>query len=261
MLVLALFNLLLCLPLLRVSAEIQWEENFENPPFDDWTLQGYELINGRFYYHDNSPNIENGRLNMPGTDHPFGLGAYHNSTNAYGTWSFDWIIPDEVLQFAQVAIFFAGNLPVYLNGSDIDPPTLNTYLVYIETVHNSLEDNCFNVTFGEYNYGVWRFVEEYAFPEPITGVVHFDITRDPADGTIRIYTNASPKPIITVVNNRIKTSERLCFWTWEGVSSIDNVVVYDTVEKTEPKSNPAFTIEVILLPLFLGILYSRKRRH
>ncbi|MHA2316404.1 MAG: hypothetical protein ACXAC6_01550 [Candidatus Hodarchaeales archaeon] len=243
-----------------VSATVIWEENFENGPYDDWTLDGYKEQNGLLYSTNNSPSIENGRLNMLTTSYPYGIAAIHNSTVAYGTWSFDWIVPSKIQEEAQVGYFFAGNFPVYLNGSDIEPPTLNTYLLYMESIFESLDENCFNITIGEYNYGNWQIIKEETYSDPLTGLIHIDITRD-MDGTIKVFTNSSSKPFIEIVNNRIKTSERVCFWSWYGESAIDNVVVYSSEVVTEGSSGaPAFTFEVLLLILPLSIIYTRKRR-
>ncbi|MHA1940945.1 MAG: hypothetical protein ACXAC6_04460 [Candidatus Hodarchaeales archaeon] len=197
---------------------------------------------------------------MLGSTRPYGIGAYHNSTVPYGTWSFDWIAPTEIGESAEVVVFIIGNPPIHLNGTSIDPPTLNAYLIVLESISGSLEDDGFYITFGEYNYGIWHIIEEYSSPDPFTGLIHIDITRD-KDGTFRVYTDSSLKPVIELVNNRYKISERICFWAWDGESAVDNVVVYDSVELIpETSSTTTFTIEVLLFVLPLTIFYSRKRR-
>ena len=198
---------------------------------------------------------------MPNNSYPDHLGAYHDSTNAYGTWSFDWIVPSEIDWRTEITVFFISNIPVMLNGSDPEPPTLNSYSITLTSVFEPLEHAGLYITLGEHNYGIWRSMNEYSYPDPLIGVFHIDITRD-TDGTFRVYANSSRDPIIEQVNNRYKTSERLSIWNWNDESAVDNIVVYDTVEITpNPKTSSFPGVEVLLLILPLGIPYSRKRRY
>ena len=92
----ALFSLFLLFPLMTVSAEVVWAEDFETPPFD-WYLAGYKQVSGDppiTYKHDSYiPVIENGLLQMPNTQTSWYFSqALRNSTVAYGSWGFDFTI-------------------------------------------------------------------------------------------------------------------------------------------------------------------------
>ena len=206
---LVLIGLLLLLQFSQASADIVWQEDFENPPFDDWTLGGYKVSGDLVYLTNQTPRIENGRLYTGNINYwPNGTGAYHDSTVAYGTWSFDWIVPSELENQQNVGdhIFLISNLPIYLNGSEMTPPTLNGYVIGMAVSFELIATNPGTFfTFGEINYGIYREMGEYTDPNPFTGVLHIDITRD-NDGWFRVYLNSSCEPVIEEENNRYKKS-------------------------------------------------------
>ncbi|MHA2425954.1 MAG: hypothetical protein ACXAEF_14280, partial [Candidatus Thorarchaeota archaeon] len=88
-----------CLNPMYISAAQVWTEDFEVSTvneLDDWVLQGYELISGTFYQVDHGFTIVDGELLAEDVYVPWSIylsqvrRAIHNSSVAYGTWSFDW---------------------------------------------------------------------------------------------------------------------------------------------------------------------------
>jgi hypothetical protein len=263
--ILIIFGFILLLQITQVSGNenIVWQEDFEDEPFDDWIFAGYKYESNYFYYSNITSKIENGRLEMGNASWPYGSGAYHNSSVAYGTWSFDWIVPTELDDKTNVMdrFFLCSNMEIYENGSNSEPPTLNAYFLTLDIRFELTSENPGTfINLGEYNYGIPHTIKEYSDPNPFTGILHIDITRD-NDGTFRVHLNSSCEPIFEVVNNRYKTSERVVFWSWRGDSAFDNLVFYNSVEVTTCPKTPAFDVGLLLLVLPLGLIYSRRRRH
>ena len=85
------------LPLTQVTAEVVWEEDWENPPFDEWIYMAYSFDDVNGFQPDTTadPAVVDGVFKTNSPTASFGdflSGANHNSTVAYGTWSFDCVV-------------------------------------------------------------------------------------------------------------------------------------------------------------------------
>ena len=91
--VILLLGFLLAVPLRHASATVVWEEDFAD--IDDCDLSYWDDDSGRFIaMNETGFHLQNGVLTAPNDQYTFRYNAmaYHNSTTAYGTWTFDWVI-------------------------------------------------------------------------------------------------------------------------------------------------------------------------
>ncbi|MFX1285624.1 MAG: hypothetical protein ACFFB5_18435 [Promethearchaeota archaeon] len=120
----------------------------QNPPFNEWTLQGHEefQVNAstkRAYPTTAVPEIKNGKLQMPvvtKTENLSVSSAIHNSTVAYGTWSFDWEISSSTGTEHKTwdNIWFMTDMPINLTGVNLDTPFCDGYVLMLQSASEGM---------------------------------------------------------------------------------------------------------------------------
>ncbi|UCG03783.1 MAG: hypothetical protein JSW11_07310 [Candidatus Heimdallarchaeota archaeon] len=266
-------GVLFLLPLTQVTAKVVWKEDWENPPFDEWTLVGYSYddVNGFQPNTTNDPAVVDGVLKMNSPSDSFGnfwSSAYRNSTVAYGTWSFDWMVEPGEDHESYVNIFFLINdFPRNLTGVTIALPTPGYRLILQSGSKGPLGDNSINF----FRSGVGDPLQTKVFTSSITGSHHIDITRS-LNGRFNVFfdaTGSSAPPIISITHNGTTTCEQFVVGSWIGDSAIDNITISDTIDvtptgtttsATTTDGTPSFELEVLVFSLVLFFIVSRKRR-
>jgi hypothetical protein len=228
----------------RATAPIVWEEDFETPPFDEWTLQGHVEADvnpsTRLAYPTTAvPEIIDGKLQMPVvTKEPGNLSvssAIRNSTIAYGTWSFDWEINSSTgtEHEAWVNVWFITDMPINLTGVNLEEPFFDGYALMLQSAsegYSGVEPSCIYLWKPTLSGG-YTTLASYDIPgTKITGSHNIKITRNPLDGKFNVWFDSSH--IITATHNSITTSERFFFRSHLGDSAFDNLTVSDSVDKT-----------------------------
>lgn len=280
-----LIGLIFALSVNRSAATLVWEEDFENPPFNDWLLNSYD-INGQVYSKNNYPPIiANGTLQMHLGQQTMDCIALHNSSEAYGTWSFDFHITEE----GYCGLFFISNDyggdNLDLNGRTLDDCFSKTYgyIVYIKSATRGwgqLLDR--SITLRIWKKG-WEYITladfQFSSTSNLTGSHHMIITRDSSQGEFRVHFDS--EHLFNATNNEIKTSEVIELITFTGNVSFDNLAVCDSVGNCPPTitttttttqdttntttttGNGTFGFEfgVLLLVLVCSVFYVRKWKH
>jgi hypothetical protein len=228
---LLLFWIFLMISFTCGSAADVWTEDFEDPPFDDWYLERYEVINGTAYpSQEPPPSITNGMLQMPygsRDDEWDAFGAIRNSTLAYGSWSFDLYVTPGLNHTP-----FCGFHPVsnrVLNSSGLaisDPPYYRGYYLLLGEV---TPDGTPRVEFRRLLSGTDSRIYDYRLATPFNGSHHVDITRD-LSGTWRIYIDN--QFLYSVVDNAITASERVVITNVLGDPAFDNITLAETFTDT-----------------------------
>ena len=251
-----------------------WSEDFLDST--GWYLNGYKANS---YYYENttySPIIENESLQMPNNRDPTYLSiAAHNSTVAYGTWSFDWIVKPDVNEThkhsCNLDVIFITNLTQNLDGIPTSWKT-NAYAVYglglVSDEHSRNPDYSQSMIFWKVSpYSSVKILKISSLGEKIVGTHHIDITRTD-EGTFRFYfdydVETNPNPEFSYTDNEITSSESFTFAGHMGDSIIDNVLVNTSV--TIPPPDPSTTDEITqgftfgLIFLVINILFWLKRK-
>jgi hypothetical protein len=236
---------------LSVSAALVWEEDFEvlyTEDLEDWMLQGYELIDNVYCKVDHGFTITNGALtaedvylqSWPYTGHGALTQvrrAIHNSSVAYGTWSFDWLESSSRNSFDSVEFIFT-DLQCNYNLTGISPhPSMSGYTL----VFNTVNDN--QMLLEKYS-GFTRAILVRCSFTPTKGVFyHIDITRD-LTGQFNVYLDS--QLMLNKTDNTITSSETFNFVSFQGNSTIDNIAASNSVD-----INP---FETVLFGIGLGIV-------
>ena len=237
----------------RVAAETVWEEDFETPPFDEWTLQGHEEFrvdaSTRYAYPNSDlvPEIIDGELRMPIVTETENLSvscAIRNSTVAYGTWSFDWEINSSTGTEHETwdNIWFISDMPVNLTGVNFDTPFCEGYVLMLQSAsegYPGVPSSCIYLWKQQYYVPVVSTLYGYDIPgTKITGAHHIDITRN-LTGEFNVWFDSIH--IFTVTDKAITTSERILFRSHLGDSTFDNITVSDSVDLTPPEPDTTTT--------------------
>ncbi len=219
------------------SAVLVWEEDFENLPLNDWFLESYDT--GGLVYPfepiDCDPFIDNGSIHLhtPSeavSPNDFLVTAIHNSSVAYGSWSFDFFTPEgQDPQSVGGAMFIGNNYGcgnVNLTGIRYSQlrACFQSYVIYIGTGGWGRGNS---ITINMYNGGDYTFIGDSGSPNlNITGFHHLNITRD-LTGLFTVYLDS--EEIFQETNNEITTSEIFEFVSFYGQISFDNLTVCDSV--------------------------------
>ncbi|MHA2253558.1 MAG: transcriptional regulator, partial [Candidatus Kariarchaeaceae archaeon] len=176
--------------------------------------------------------------------------AYHDSTLAYGTWSFDWEISGDNRSFDAVE-FILSDTKYNYNWTgiyELDKGIMGYGLAlgsYNVSSVNSATPGLDLIKLYS-NNGLFTPVslKSHSFDGPIEGTHHIDITRS-TDGEFKVYFDSDM--VIQTTDNQITTSEKFAFTSWIGASSISNIVVLDDVPITVSDSiNPLITLFAII---------------
>ena len=256
-----LLGVIFLFPLMSVSAEVVWEEDFDDPPFDDWYLQCYESNNNFSEHSGYLPYISNGRLQMPVHTGYYAhwSPAIRNSSVAYGTWAFDWILDDssEYEHESWDPVFFIADMPLNFTGLSDSVAYCAGYALGLKSgergsLGNSSAISLFRMQVTD---PYFIFLEIYDVPgDYITGSHTIHITRS-LTGEFNVYFDSSL--IITHTDNTVTTSKRIAFSSWVGDSAFDNIMVDDEV--VPPPSDVNFSNIFISLGSSGLLVYIRKK--
>ncbi len=275
------------------SALLVWDEDFENPPFD-WFLHNYNYTGTWINTPNNFPPIiANGALHMS-TPSEMLASAIHNSTIAYGSWSFDFHISFDQIQESVSRIMFIGN---NYGGGDLNLTGKayswannqpSSYVIYITSGTDmwGLTFNTITLKIWKPGYPthIWETLADYMFSSPIIGSHNMTITRNSTQGEFHVYLDS--EHLFQVSNNEINTSEIFEFASYIGDISFDNLTVNDetttnttttttpttttittihtsstTTSTAIPTSNPTkIEFGIVILGFIISLLFIRKRK-
>ncbi|MFX1249783.1 MAG: hypothetical protein ACFFBQ_20520 [Promethearchaeota archaeon] len=258
-----------------------WSDDFESAPSDgipeDWEIYAYDrgdtggdspatpLTDDKYHVR-----VRNGALMAPyyNLEEVGGLmilsEAFHNSTVAYGTWSFDWIVSEESHTdhgaFDTIAFILNSENSIW----DRDGLTESGwaadktgYLLYL--MSRSKSELGFAPAFPAVGPGISFFKttdtfswgKSRKFCQNVYGTHHIDIQRTP-EGEFKIYYDNVP--IIKDSDDKVTTSEKFLFSSFQGDSGIDNLEITEEITTITPPETtppefycPDFPIELILI--------------
>ncbi|MHA2252042.1 MAG: transcriptional regulator [Candidatus Kariarchaeaceae archaeon] len=240
-----------------VKAGTSWEDDFEKSTLDNWNLFSYnssDIWDGVYSKSDSPFNISNGALTSPDLQgFTEAAKAYRSSSNAYGSWSFDWTVSDDGRSF-DAAEFILNDYSQNFNWTGLSKNELNltgyslVLVSYDETSAESTSPGLDLVKLSNSGSNLLtRSLDSYNFDSPLEGTHHIDIERD-VDGEFKIYFNS--ELVIQVVDNSITTSEKFGLVSWIGASSFDNIIVSGVT--TASPSFPLLTLFLIVSIVGLG---------
>jgi hypothetical protein len=276
-----LFGVLLVIPLTRVSAEVVWEDNFDDGDLDGWVLKTYyttdiekvPLVKGEVKIKN-----ENNRMLLPSVVNSTHYGmntAGRTSTQVYGHWSYDvdttsgsdgdfmfihrdptpetdregWTIGKPIgfegytVAISTLDVFSSYLLPgIYLFKMNVN--FTNVEGLYASSVEDILLDS---IKFTDLGFG---------FKEKI----HIDITRK-LDGNITVYANSTK--VLNAIDNEYTISDVVSIASFDFDAYYDNIRVdsdYNFVPKPATTTTPTTTTipswNALLLLLSLFVMLS-----
>ncbi len=244
-------TILIVIPLnpMQVSAALVWNEDFTVTTveeLDDWVLQGYELIDSTFYQVDHGFTIVNGELTAEDVYVPWSIymsqvrRAIHNSTVAYGTWSFDWRVSGSQNGYDGVEFMFTDLRDEYNLTGEFTSYAMTGYTLILDTIENDeMYIEKFAVTHGV-------ILVRHDFPSDLIGQHHIDITRS-LEGEFNVYFDA--QLVLNVIDADVTSCEKFNFVSFQGNSSIDNIVISDSVDVARFE----LPIELIVIGIGIGV--------
>lgn len=247
------------IPISRGSAAIVWSEEFEN--LDDWELFAYNRVGDPSnLLHEPAPTnliIEDGVLtrNSSGNTNTLQI-AYHNSSVAYGTWSFDWIVDPGSVGTLIVNFIQNNHYPSSLNVSGVRYRQVNYtgYALYLQHTPNSFE----------FSFSKWENTDNQTISHKLQtqtqtredGIHHISISRD-SNGKFTIVRNSSV--IMTEMDNSFTTSEYFNLVLW-GKTKIDNILVETDLHLDISSSSQDANYPILFTCFSIGLLTSIRRK-
>ncbi|WP_455284974.1 hypothetical protein [[Eubacterium] cellulosolvens] len=219
------------------AAEV-WSDDFNDGNYDGWTVFGLDFTTEPSTQLVANYSAADGTLQDigPQPDRTVRSYAMHNSSVAYGTWSFDINAVDTPSHY------------FYVRFMTLDPIVLNGYDLAIAVGRglgsgpDRLIDREFAL-FKRVNDKAFR-LGRYAVSGGIAGWQHIDITRD-TSGQFCVYVNGTLR--IKAIDIQHTTSKYFMFGTEVG-PALDNVVVSDTVDIRPVSTTTATTITTSASP-------------
>jgi hypothetical protein len=266
--ILPLFITLLILSAtIQVRATITWREDFNGETIsslDDWVFQAWEtnggiynpLVDHGFDVIDDilrapsypSWNLTNGNL----------AGALHNSTIAYGTWSFDWIPAislTETNDWDCIYFIFNGGSQ-NLTGL---PFADNAATGYGITIWHNTEGKAWQIKL-EKQLGPPPTVTTLAYHliiPPVNESIRIRVTRD-GGGHFKVFYENIKEPVMEVKDTSIITSQEFLFSSAVGDTGIDNIVIGDPPLSAIPASNVGFVIFAASSAIIVLVILRRR---
>ncbi len=273
-------GVLILIPCSPVTGTVVWEETFEGvedlDDLIDWEFFG---VAGWYYYNHTIPfdpkfTLVNGTLAGPSlltSDNLNTSQALHNSTVAYGTWSFDVYFSDPYALTVEFVFNSVEDYYRYDNAANVMDYLSDKTGYALGFQSNTILFICYNSVNG-HNIAIEKSID-------LTGYHHIDITRN-SDGLFIVFFDKLP--IIQYTNTLTTTSKKFGFTSLEGCFQIDNITVDDsaviTTTTTEDESTLTFTSDtepttsittesgtfgfdfgIILILLCISSLYSHKK--
>jgi hypothetical protein len=260
--------LLIVSTVLRVSAATVWAEDFGAENLDEWNLSRFTIDpSGVHTQHNVSEfSIVNGALTAPNTqnwNHP--NRALHNSTVAYGTWSFDWVVAEGSTHKTHDGVLFIHtDLEHNYNTTGLTQAEyyagLSGYVLVLSSLSFSdgpaIYPGLAIVKYTTQEPG-YEFLGSHQLSTAPIGSHHIVITRD-SQGEFKIYFDSSLS--IQVTDNSTTTSEKFGFKSYRGDSQIDNITVKDIPVEPPVLAPASLDITVVVLGLMVLALVAHKRK-
>ncbi|MHA1978697.1 MAG: hypothetical protein ACW98I_17475 [Candidatus Hodarchaeales archaeon] len=272
----------LCLfPLTQVSAGVVWTEDWETGLSDEWIIDAYsyELFSGFQPYELTTPSVVAGvfKTNAPTSAFlVYWSGVHRNSTVAFGTWSFDWVVEPGVDHESYVDVFFmVNNYKDNITGEVVFGDTPGYVLNLQSGFKGPLTANSITLAraagggLSQSALGIKVFASE------ITGSHHIEVSRS-SDGEFTVAFDSTVE--LTATDTNFNTSEKFVIGAWIGDSGFDNITTSDlsitttttttttlpttteSATSTTAAGGPGFELQVLVLGLSLFFVYTRKRR-
>ncbi len=219
-----------------VSASITWSDDFNDGNYDGWTIKGMYLPIGSDWVDTaGKADIVNDELRFTGQQiFRNSTFAVHESSVAYGNWSFDVTVRPIFGSSNHTHIYFidprpVGEVPDY--GEDFSGYDIMIYstpwTIEVPDWLESEDDTAPSFLLIK-RPGI-VILGSYSVDE-IDGTQHIEVTRNET-GQFKVYINGTLR--IEAVNNRWTTAQSF-YLTSESGTSFDNIVVSgDPVEPTE----------------------------
>jgi hypothetical protein len=209
---------------ISVSANVVWEDNFDDGNYDGWTVR-----NGTFsaanYYLESTELAQTQNVSR----------IYHESNVSTGTWSFDCYLPSEENEGIGLSLLTDADHISYL-WVQINSERVVLWLNITSAVHG---------TWGWQMVAWWRSVYNGTW-------THIDVTLDEiwlfnvfVNNVHRIsYTNSTP--VSSITDNRY-----FCFISNTIGQAIDNVVVSDTIDILGNGTTTTTTVDGVDMTMIL----------
>jgi hypothetical protein len=197
------------------SAEV-WSDNFDDEDISDWQLFAINHTATPDTLMSSNQSVTGGVLRATGLEWDY---AGHNSSVAYGTWTFDVDIQDPVNEYH----FYVGiAMEQFNNGWFTRERAGGGYAIGFATPDDG-QDYIYLVR-GSNDEGV-AFLDYY-YADDLVGWKNVIVTRE-LDGQFYVYLDGVL--ILDALNTYHTSSERLYFFS-HGGPAIDNITVSNTVD-------------------------------
>ncbi len=224
-----LLNLVIFTPPMFGSANVIWNESFDQSDLNDWTILGWNRTDATPF--SGNLSVESGVLRFQGIGSQESA-TEHSSTQATGTWSFDLDVTHTIGEHFHISFFGGkfGDVTTVANFTDALPYEYGI-MVVTAAIKETMWDSEF--VFYKRNEGA-AFINPLArySPDRVIGWHHFDITRNSL-GEFNIFINGTHCKSFT--DQTFTTTEVFRLSSAAG-PAIDNIVIQDEIIITPSKS-------------------------
>jgi hypothetical protein len=205
---------------LLTPSTIVWSESFEND-LDDWSIYGINHTADPDYLIDGNFSINGGVLRATG---PEWNHASHNSSVAFGTWSFDVDVQKPVDEFH----FYVAFSVAHFSQRDLDEERLSPgYAVGFYIIDTGPDE--IRLVRGSHDLSPNALFMDYYYTQNIIGWHNIIITRQDRDPTYQFYVYMDGTLILEGRNKDYSTGDRFLLATPSN-PAIDNITVSNTID-------------------------------
>lgn len=236
-----------------VLANTSWSEDFKDGNYNDWDTMAYNSSNiwtGKLTRSDAQFSVIDEALTSPDFDSfQDSAHAYHDSTAAYGSWSFDWSISNDKQSYDAVEFIFSDERTNYnWSGLHENEKNLTGYgLVLGSYDEPKVLSKTPGLTLAKFkntdNRSIASILLDHRFDGSMEGTHHIRINRN-RDGEFKVYFDG--ELTIRVTDNEYKSSEKFGFTSWIGASSISNIMVKALDVQSPSTIHPAIIFIILL---------------
>ncbi|MGY5879019.1 MAG: hypothetical protein RTV31_02155 [Candidatus Thorarchaeota archaeon] len=216
------------------AAEI-WSDNFDDEDISDWQTFAVNGSTIPSYIQEGNTSADGGVMRHDGRLWTY---AGHNSSVAYGTWSFDIDIQDPINEFHFSILFMS---EIYNDDWRAAETLGKCYCVIFYT--NEFKDH--DIVLFQSDVGLKLEIDHY-IEESIIGWKNIIITRE-LTGQFYIYMDGS---LILKGRNTVYTTSERFYFASKGNPAIDNVTVSDTIDYDA--APPEWTHDITNQQIVLG---------
>ncbi|MFW9806756.1 MAG: hypothetical protein ACFFFK_08515 [Candidatus Thorarchaeota archaeon] len=228
--------LVLCISVypVNVSADMVWQDNFNDGNYDGWTTFAFldwntgPTVAGNF-------SVEGGALTVLDNDVNY---ARHDSTVEVGTWSFDLFVPDTPNGYVGVSFMSNGTRPIVFDSR------------WIAVEATTVGIDRFNIWW-QRGADEWIGDTCYTPTGSILGWHHIDITRT-SGGVINIFFNGTFE-YNTITNDVIHSTYLECYGVNATGAAFDNFMVNNTIDISTVSTTPTTSAPPEIPYLLIGV--------